>query len=142
MADKIEIRLAKLSDLPAMKRAGTQLFDHDIKPERTREFLNDQRHHLFLSFDGDEVVAMTSAFHYVHPDKDPAMFINEVSVLDDYQNRGIGRRIVTAMIEHGKNIGCTEVWIATETSNAPARACYVAAGGIEDEEHAVVFNFE
>lgn len=138
----ITIRHATLDNLDAMIRVGDQLFDNPVKPERTIEFLNDPRHHLILAFDGDDVVAMVSALHYVHPDKDPALFINEVGVIESHQNKGIGRKIVTEMINHGKNIGCTDIWVATETSNAPARACYIAAGGTEDDEEAIVFTFE
>lgn len=142
MKHNITFRHATLDDLPALVAVGDQLFDYEVKPDRAREFIADPRHHLILGLDGDDVVAMASALDYVHPDKDTALFINEVSVLESHHNHGIGRRIVRAMIDHGKNIGCTDIWVATETSNAPARACYRAAGGIEDEEEAIVFTFE
>ncbi len=138
----IEIRHATLDDLDAMIKVGDELFDHPVKPERTIEFLADPRHHLILAFDGDDVVGMASAFHYVHPDKDPALFINEVGVIESHHNNKIGRNMVTAMVEHGKSLGCTESWVATETWNPRARACYVAAGGAQDDDEAVVFIFD
>ncbi len=138
----IKIRHATLDDLDAMVAVGDRLFDNPVKPERTIEFLADPRHHLVLAFDGDAVVGMASAFHYVHPDKDPALFINEVGVIESHHNNKIGRNMVTAMVEHGKSLGCVDTWIATETNNAPARACYVAAGGVLDDDEAVVYTFE
>ncbi len=138
----ITIRHATLDDLDAMVAAGEALFDNPVIPERTIEFLADPRHHLLLAFDGDAVVGMASALHYVHPDKDPALFINEVGVLESHQNRKIGRNLVTKMIEYGKTLGCTESWLATETTNLPARACYIAAGGKEDDDLAVVYGWE
>jgi len=143
MPENIEIRMATMADLPALIDVGDALFDYAVKPDRAAEFINDNRHHLIIALDGDKIVGMASGLHYVHPDKDPSLFINEVSVLDDYHNRGIGRAVVAAMKNHGATLGCTEeIWVATEISNTPARRCYMAAGGVEDEEQAVVFNFD
>ena len=94
MKEKVEIRLAALADLPALQKVGDRLFDYEIKADRAEEFLNDPRHHLVLAYFRDEVVGMASGFHYIHPDKDPIMFVNEVAVLETLQNRGIGRDLV------------------------------------------------
>lgn len=131
---KYPIRLADENDLERLIQVGDKLFDHDIKPNRTKEFFEDSRHHLAIALDDEKVVGFASGVHYVHPDKDPSMFINEVSVLEEYQNQGIGRAVVKFMVEHVKAIGCHEAWIATEVSNKPAIRCYLGAGGKKDEE--------
>lgn len=83
----IEIRLVTIEDLPAIEKVGDNLFDNPIKRNRAIEFFEDPRHHLMLAFHKQEVIGMASGFHYVHPDKDPSMFINEVGVIDDFQIR-------------------------------------------------------
>ncbi len=134
--------LASREDFKAICEIGIDLFDHDIKEDRLTEFLNDSRHHMIIAYHDDNIVGMASGFHYIHPDKDPQMFINEVGVVDEYQNRGIGRELVRSLCAHAKTLKCTEAWIGTEQSNEPARKCYLAADGIEDEEPFVLINFE
>lgn len=137
----LEIKLASIEDLPAIEKVEAGLFDYAVKPERAREFLNDARHHLVLASHKHRIVGMASAIHYVHPDKDPALFITEVGVLEAYRNHGIGRTLVRKMWAHGRSLGCHEIWMATEHSNIPARKAYVAAGGVEDKEPVVLITF-
>ena len=140
--DDVIIRLATHDDIPALIQVGDELFDNPIKPERTREFFSDDRHHLIVALDDDKIVAFASGFHYVHPDKDPQMFINEVSVLEEFQNQGIGRSIVRKLIAHAKEIGCREAWIGTEISNKAAIKAYLAAEAIKEDEEAVILVWE
>ncbi|MEO1011881.1 MAG: GNAT family N-acetyltransferase [Bacteroidota bacterium] len=142
MEKEIELRLAHEGDLSLLEKIGDSLFDFPVKPERALEFLKDHRHHLMLAFVGGQLVGMASGFHYVHPDKDSILFVNEVSVLDSFRNRGIARKMVGHLVSHGKDLGCAEAWVATEASNVPARKAYKAAGGVEEEEPIVLIEFE
>lgn len=142
MQKDIKIRLATIDDLAAMEKVGDNLFDNPVKRNRTTEFFSDSRHHLILAFKGDEVVGMASGFHYVHPDKDPQLFMNEVGVIDAYQNQGIGRELVKALWNYAQSIGCKEAWIGTEKSNIAAQKCYIAADGMPDDEPFIVFEFD
>ena len=142
MNGNIEFRLATLEDLPAMEKVGADLFDHPIKKNRAIEFLQDSRHHLVLAYHKNEVVGMASGFHYVHPDKNPELFINEVGVVEEFQNQGIGRKLVKYLWEYSKKLGCAYAWVGTEKSNVGAQKCYVAAGGKPDDEPFLLFEFE
>jgi aminoglycoside 6'-N-acetyltransferase I len=75
---------------------------------------------------------MVSAVDYVHPDKAPQLWINEVGVAPSHQRRGIGRLLIDAMLAHGRALGCTEAWLGTEDNNAPARRLYESAGGLPE----------
>jgi ribosomal protein S18 acetylase RimI-like enzyme len=142
MEENIIIRLATIDDLPALQGAGDQLFDYPIKPNRAIEFLKDERHHLVLAYHGDVIVGMASGLHYVHPDKDPELFVNEVSVLDEFQGRGVGRKLIKFLVEYGRELGCKEAWVATEKSNIAAQKAYLAAGGVPEEEPIVLIEFK
>lgn len=142
MLDDLKIRVATIDDLPAIEQVESGLFDYAVKPERLSEFLNDPRHHLILAYYKDTIIGMASAFHYVHPDKDPALFMNEIGVLEAYRNQGIGRMMARRLYEHAKELECKEVWVATERSNMAARKALTAAGGVEDKELVVLINFE
>ena len=140
--DSLEIKIATIDDLDTICSASTEIFDNEVIPEITEEFLRDPRHHIALALVKDEIVGMTSAFHYIHPDKQPEMFINEAGVAPSFRNQGIGRRLVQAMCEHAKTLGCKSAWLGTETENLAARKAYEAAGGKLSEEPFVMYEFE
>jgi ribosomal protein S18 acetylase RimI-like enzyme len=138
----IKYKIAYLDDLPAIKKAGRPLFDNAIKINRAKEFLTDPRHHLVLAYYNDEVVGMVSGFHYVHPDKEPELYINEIAVLEKYQNKQIGRELLHRLIKYSKDLGCVEAWLLTNELNTAARKTFNAAGGTENEEIVKLIRFK
>ena len=128
-----EIRLLAPADASVLERVADQVFDEPVNAAWAREFLADPRHHLLVAIDGDTVVGFASAVHYVHPDKAPQLWINEVGVAPAHHRRGIGRAMLARLLEHGQALGCTEAWVLTEEDNEPARGLYQALGGVESE---------
>jgi aminoglycoside 6'-N-acetyltransferase I len=104
------------------------VFDDPVDPRWAAHFLADPRHHIVVALDAGEVVGMTSAVDYVHPDKAPQLWINEVGVAPTHRRRGVGRRLLEAMLAHGRALGCTEAWLGTEEDNVAARGLYEGAG--------------
>ena len=127
-ATAIEIRLLGPSDGDVLGRVAPDVFDHAVDAQWSRAFFADPRHHLIVALDGDTVVGMITAVDYVHPDKAPQLWINEVGVAPSHQRQGIGRRLLDAMLEHGRALGCTEAWLGTEETNTPARRLYEGTG--------------
>jgi aminoglycoside 6'-N-acetyltransferase I len=125
----VEIRLLGPGDIAVFDRVADGVFDHAVDPGLSRAFLGDPRHHMAVAIEDGIVVGMGSAVDYIHPDKAPQLWINEMGVAPSHQRRGIGRRIIDALLAHGRAIGCTEAWLGTELENAPARRLYESAGG-------------
>lgn len=125
----IEIRLLRAGDLSVLDRIADGVFDGPVQERWARAFLEDARHHLVAAIDDGVVVGMASALDYIHPDKPPQLWINEVGVAPAYQRRGIGRLLLDALLAHGRTLGCTEAWLGTEEDNMPARRLYESAGG-------------
>ena len=142
MLSSVEFKLGSLEDLESIEEAGAMLFDYEIKKQRALEFLGDPRHHIMLAYLRGKIIGMASGVHYVHPDKEPQLFISEVSVLKEYQRRGIGRALIKNICEHGKTLNCTEAWLGVDTSNNAARKAYGAAGGKEEKEPFILVNFK
>jgi ribosomal protein S18 acetylase RimI-like enzyme len=117
------------------------VFDRPIDPRWTAEFFADPRHHLAVALEGEQVIGMASGVHYVHPDKPPELFINEVGVAPTHAGRGIGRRIVQALLAHGRALGCVQAWVGTDHDNAAAQRLYRAAGAEEPPEAFLMFTF-
>jgi hypothetical protein len=59
--------------------------------------IHDPRHHLAVAVEANVIVGFASEVHYVHPDKPPELWINEVGVV-------------------GHSLGCREPWVLTEES--------------------------
>jgi ribosomal protein S18 acetylase RimI-like enzyme len=129
MAIQTEIRLVTAADAEVLGRVAPEVFDGPVDPRWASEFLTDARHHLIVALDEDVVVGMVSAVHYIHPDKAPQLWINELGVAPAHQRRGIGLELVKAMLAHGRALGCTEAWVGTEADNIAARGLYERAGG-------------
>jgi len=128
----ITIRILGPADASVLDRVAPDVFDHDIDRKWTSEFIADPRHHLAVAIDDDFVVGMASAVHYIHPDKSPELWINEVGVAPTHHRRGIARRLLKALFSHGRALGCREAWVLTEEDNRPARRLYSAVGGSEE----------
>ena len=124
----IELRLLGPDDAHVLDHVAEDVFDHPVDPRWTRAFLTDTRHHMVVALDDGCVVGMISAVDYVHPDKAPQLWINEVGVAPSHQRHGIGRRLLDAMLEHGRALGCTEAWLGTEETNVAARRLYESTG--------------
>jgi aminoglycoside 6'-N-acetyltransferase I len=77
--------------------------------------------------------------HYVHPDKPPELWINEVGVALPYQRQGLGSGLLSALLSHGAALGCVQAWVLTEPGNEPAQRLYRGVGGRAADEGTVLF---
>jgi ribosomal protein S18 acetylase RimI-like enzyme len=137
----IEIRILGADDADVLARLAPDVFDDGIDPRWSAEFLADPRHHLAVAIDAGTVVGMASAVHYVHPDKRPELWINEVGVAATHRRRGIGKRLLQALFLRARALGCAEAWVLTDDDNAAARRLYASAGGTESPQVMVSFHF-
>jgi ribosomal protein S18 acetylase RimI-like enzyme len=139
----IEIRVLGPGDDGVLARVAPDVFDDPIDPSWTREYLNDPRMHLVVAVDRGIVVGFASGVHYLHPDKPPELFINEVGVAPTHQRQGLGQRTLQALLEQGRTLGCTQAWVLTSRSNAAAMRLYASLGGQDASEEAqVMFEFQ
>lgn len=127
----IEIKLLRQGDEKVLMSVAPDLFDNSIDPDLTKEFLGDARHHIVVAIEHGLVVGFASALHYVHPDKPPQMWINEVAVVSTHRRRGIAKAMLKSLFELGQAHKCTEAWVLTDRFNTAAMALYASLGGIE-----------
>jgi aminoglycoside 6'-N-acetyltransferase I len=100
MATVVEIRILGEGDAALLQACANGVFDHSRSPELLAEFLADARHHIVAAIVDRTLVGFVSAVHYVHPDKQPELWINEVSVAESHRGQG--------MLSHGRSLGCTD----------------------------------
>ncbi|MEO1278203.1 MAG: GNAT family N-acetyltransferase [Planctomycetota bacterium] len=142
----IEYRELGPNDAALLAAAPDGLFDNAIDAQQAAAFLADEWHHIILAIDdGTSLpVAFVSANGYLHPDKPPQAWINELSTLEAYRGRGIATELVRRMLDVLRARGYREVWLATEHENAAARAVYrrvMAERGGSEDPAVVVYEF-
>jgi len=117
---------------------AADVFDNPIDPALTEEFLSDPRHHIAVAIDDGLVVGFASAVHYVHPDKRPQLWVNEVGVAPSHRQRGLGKALMSALFDVGRGLNCTEAWVLTDRTNLAAMALYTSVGGVEGADEGPV----
>ena len=117
----IDIRLLGAADGHVLDTVAADVFDRPIDARWAREFLADDRHHLVVALEGDVVVGFASAVHYVHPDKGPELWINEVGVAPTHQGRGIGRQLMSMALELAQARGLRTATATLLAENVPMR---------------------
>jgi aminoglycoside 6'-N-acetyltransferase I len=128
-------------DEATLDAAAPDVFDLPVQRERAAEFLADPRHHIAVALDAATVVGFASAVHYVHPDKPPELWINEVGVAPTHRKQGVGTGLIQGLFGLGVELGCREAWVLTERTNRPAMQLYESLGGIEPPDETVMFSF-
>ena len=58
------------------------------------------------------------------------IFIYDVAVVDDYQRRGVGRRLLAAVRDEASRLGTSSVFVLADNEDAGALAFYRALGGV------------
>jgi aminoglycoside 6'-N-acetyltransferase I len=127
----IVIKVLRSGDEGVLTQVAEEVFDNEVDGDLAREFLADPRHHIAVAIDAGVVVAFASGVHYIHPDKRPELWINEVATAPTHQRRGLGKAVIGALLDVARTHACTEAWVLTDRSNAAAMALYASVGGIE-----------
>lgn len=118
------------------------VFDHEVDPRRASAFLTAPHHHLVVATLDGLVIGFASAFHDLHPDKPPELFVNEVGVAPHHRRQGLGKRLLHALFAAGRSAGCNKAWLLTTRANRAARALFASMGGQEAPEGAVLVTFD
>lgn len=129
MAPLTDIRILGPDDEGLLGAVEDGVFDGPLQPELVHAFLTDPRHHLAVALKDDRVIGMASAFHYIHPDKSAELFINEVGVAETARGRGVGGRLVEALLLLAKTLRCREAWVLADPDNEGAAGLYEGRGG-------------
>jgi aminoglycoside 6'-N-acetyltransferase I len=135
----LTIRLLGPEDGHLLDNVAHDVFDNAVDNQLTAEFLSDPRHHLAVAIDGDKIVGIASGVHYVHPDKRPQMFINEVAVASTHQKSGVGRSMLQLLLQCARELECTEAWVLTDWENMAAQRLYTSVGGVVPPEECIMF---
>jgi len=139
---KIDIQLLEPTNTDLLNRIAPEVFDHEIEPPQLQSFLKDPRHIMFVALESRTVVGMASAVEHFHPDKPPQLWINEVGVASSHRRRGIGRKLVEALIAVAQDRGCVYAWLGADTDNLPAQACFGSVPDVGKPQPFVLYEWD
>ena len=112
-------------------RGWDEVFDNAVDADQLAVFVQDAGHEMVFAVADGRLLGMASGTVLRHPDKQPALFVNEVGVAEDMRNQGLGAELTQRLIDLARAQGCKGIWLATEEDNAPARALYRKLGARE-----------
>ncbi len=138
-ADEVSIVMLEAGNQSLLHCIDEDVFDHSLQQTLIDQFIEDDRHHMALAVQNDTVIGMASAVNYVHPDKADELWINELGVASHSRRNGIGTRLLVALLDHGRMLGCRQVWVATEPDNTAATALYQSLHG--EAEDCVIYSY-
>ncbi len=129
---KLTIHRLSRENARLLDQVTDDVFDHAVRADSLEAFLGCPRHELFFAELDGRVVGICSSFIYIHPDKPWQMFINEVGVDEDYRRRGIGRKLLDAMVDLARERGYSYAWLGTASDNTEGKALFGSASDPED----------
>jgi ribosomal protein S18 acetylase RimI-like enzyme len=142
MSDEIRIEPAQEKDLPSIKAllielmeamTDTESFNIDRSVENCRSLIRSQLQYVFVARQANSIIAFinfSTRQTVMHPA--PSALIDELIVSERCRGMGVGKLLIRAVIDKCHELGCCEVEVSTEKSNAQARRFYKARGFEED----------
>lgn len=135
-------RVLARDDDAVLKAVAPGVFDSTVSPSFASEFLRDPRHHLAVAIDQNIVIGFVSAVHYVHPDKSPELWINEVGVAESHRRQGVARHLMHLLFDLARSLGCRHAWVLTDRNNSSAMKLYSSLRGSTPAREALLFEFD
>jgi GNAT superfamily N-acetyltransferase len=137
----MNITLLKPGDEAQLIEAAQCLNDDEISRERAAALLNESSFFAVVARTEEGALMGRIYGHVLHRFTQTDLLLYEVDVVDAHQRKGAAR----AMLEFVKQLclerGYAEMWVLTESDNAPARALYEAAGGVEENSPTIMYVF-
>ena len=120
-------------DEAAFQRVAPDVFDEAIHPDRLQDYLRTPGHMMVLAFEGDVVVGQCAGVIHRHPDKATELYVDEVGTASTHLRMGIATLMMDELFAWGRELGCVEAWLGTETDNEAAKSLYRRYKPTEDE---------
>jgi ribosomal protein S18 acetylase RimI-like enzyme len=120
----VEIKRLTTGDEALLEHVAADVFDEAIDPKLLTAYLAEANHHMIVAIKDSEVVGQIRAVVHKHPDRPDELYIDNLGVTPSLQRQGIATKLLDAMLELGKSLGCAEAWLATEKDNRQAKGFY------------------
>lgn len=125
----VDIRRLGPADARLLERLAEDVFDDAIDRRRLAAYLAAPGHLMVLALDAEGVVVgQARGIVHLHPDQPDELYIDNMGVAPPRQREGIGGRLLDELLAWGRELGCENAWLGTETDNTAAKALYESRG--------------
>lgn len=128
VSDPMPVELLRVGpdEIAVFDSIADEVFDAAIERERLEAYLAEPGHLMILAVEAGVVVAQCAAVVHRHPDKVTELYVDELGTAASHRRQGIARRLIEAMFDWGRELGCKESWLGTELDNVEANGLYLS----------------
>ena len=137
MKDVEFIRLSK-ENINIISNVG-RIDNEELSKQDIEKFIMDDDNYCFVGILEDKIVAFIYGYGMLRPDGKSMFYIHSVDVFEDYQNNGIGTKLIDYVLNYIKNENkYYKFFVLTENDNI--RACKVYQKFANKEEQVLFSN--
>ena len=137
--DQIISLLIKLRD----ETGGMDQTDIDTIQKNLEELIESPSNHMLVARDGTKLIGFVNFLirkTVLH--ESPSGLIDELIIIDEYRGKGVGRKLISEVIQRCRRQGCCELEVSTLMSNQKARSFYRECGFNEEGILKKYLNFQ
>ena len=123
------IRLG-LGNRHLLLNVAEDVFDDELVFDRIEKFLNERNHILIVACLNGRVIGQLTAMVHRHLDSPDEVYIDNLGVTPQHQRQGVATKLIERMLDIGRELGCQNVWVATDLDNEAAAALYRQTGAV------------
>ncbi|WP_423142369.1 GNAT family N-acetyltransferase [Parablastomonas sp. CN1-191] len=112
------------ADADRLVDVAAGVFNDPIDAALLAAYLADPGTVLVVACENGRVIGQAMGALHRHPDKPSDLYVDEVAVSPDHRRRGIARALLAELEACARELGCADIWLATERGNDGARAWY------------------
>lgn len=135
------VRLLRPDDMEAARKVVRTFHRLEIPTVRAREMVSDRSNALFVAESQGDLIGFVWA-HWLDRLRTGGrqLFVYEIEVLPGHRRRGIGRRLMEAVLSTAAGEGA-DTFLLTNRSNVAAMALYETVGGRTENADDQLFEF-
>lgn len=104
-----------------------------------RKFVNDNHSFGFIAKEDKKILGFAYAYSLLRPDGKNMFYLHSVGLLPQYQNKGVGTKLLQFIIKYAKENNYSEVFVITDKGNPRACHVYEKVGFKNDIENEIVY---
>jgi len=137
----MEIKKLEEEDIHLMKEVMEE--DNMIfNVEYLKYFIKDHHNYGFIVKVGNKAVGFAYAYDLLRPDKKKMLYLHSIGLLPDYQNQGLGTKMLEYIIKYAEKHDFSECFVITDKGNESACHVYEKLGGKNHYENEIVYVYD
>lgn len=137
----MDVRILKPGDEALLRASAAAADDDDVDLARCSVLLADPNFIAAVAVENGEALGLAYG-HVLRQLTGDGLILYSMDVAEPARRRGAARAMIEALKAYCRDHGLFEMWVPTNSGNAPAMALYTACGGIREDDDEAIFVFE